>query len=63
VTFRSTRVFASDGAVLTSDSTLRFRRRDEVEADLAAHGYVLDGVRGAPERPGREFVLFARRLR
>jgi hypothetical protein len=28
VSFRSTNVFESDGAVLTSDSTLRFRSRD-----------------------------------
>ena len=34
VTFRWTGVFASDGATLTSDSTLRFRERAEVEADL-----------------------------
>ena len=31
VTFRGTYLFASDGQVLTSDSTLRFRERDEVE--------------------------------
>lgn len=61
VTFRSTVVFGSDGEVLTSDSTLRFRERGEVEADLVAQGYVLDGVRDAPDRPGREFVFFARR--
>jgi len=61
VTFRSTWVFASDGRTLTSDSTLRFRQRDEVEADLTALGYALDDVRGAPDRPGREFVFFARR--
>ena len=61
VSFRSTTVFASDGAVLTSESTLRFREREEAEADLVAHGYVLDDVRGAPDRPGREFVFFARR--
>jgi SAM-dependent methyltransferase len=30
VSFRGTVVFESDGAVLTSDSTLRFRHRDEV---------------------------------
>src|SRR5712692_2460070 len=40
VSFRSTTVFASDGELLTSDSTLRFREREEVEADLVAHGYV-----------------------
>jgi SAM-dependent methyltransferase len=61
VTFRWTGVFASDGQVVTSDSTLRFRERDEVEATLVAHGYVVEEVRGAPDRPGREFVFFARR--
>jgi len=61
VTFRWTYVFASDGEVLTSDSTLRFRERDEIEAELRALGYVVDDVRGAPDRPGREFVFFARR--
>jgi len=61
VSFRSTTVFASDGEVLTSDVTLRFRERAEIEADLLAHGYVVDEVRGAPDRPGREFVFFARR--
>jgi len=61
VSFRSTTVFASDDAPLTSYSTLRFRKREEVEEDLVAHGYVVDQVRGAPDRPGREFVFFARR--
>ena len=59
VTFRGKYVFASDGQVLTSDSTLRFRERDEIEADLVAHGYTLKEVRGAPDRPGRELVFFA----
>jgi hypothetical protein len=62
VSFRWTCVFASDGEVLTSDSTLRFRERNEVEAALVAHGYVVDEVRGAPDRPGREIVFLARRL-
>ncbi|SEN93141.1 class I SAM-dependent methyltransferase [Actinacidiphila rubida] len=61
VTFRSTYVFASDGQVLTSESTLRFRERDEVEGELAAHGYTVESVRDAPDRPGREFVFVARR--
>lgn len=61
VSFRGTCVFHADGEVLTSDSTLRFRERDEVEADLTAHGYVIDDVRDAPDRPGREFVFLARR--
>ncbi|MEW2435805.1 class I SAM-dependent methyltransferase [Streptomyces caniferus] len=61
VTFRWTYTFAADGQVLTSDSTLRFREREEVEADLSAQGYVIDDVRDAPDRPGREFVFLARR--
>lgn len=63
VTFRGTWVFASDGQVLTSDSTLRFRERDEIEAALRAHGYAVRGVRDAPDRPGRGFVFIARRLK
>jgi SAM-dependent methyltransferase len=61
VSFRSVTVFEADGAVLTSDSTLRFRDRDEVAASLAEAGYRLDEVRDAPDRPGREFVFVARR--
>lgn len=61
VTFRWTYTFAADGQVLTSDSTLRFREREEIEADLRAHGFVVDDVRDAPDRPGREFVCVARR--
>lgn len=61
VSFRSTFVFCSDGQVLTSDSTLRFRGRQEVEADLAAHGYAIEDVRDAPDRPGRELVFVVRR--
>jgi SAM-dependent methyltransferase len=63
VSFRSTVVFESDGAVLTSTSTLRFRQRDEVAASLAAAGYAVDQVRQAPDRPGRELVFVARAVR
>jgi len=62
VTFRGTCVFASDGETLTSESTLRFRGRDEVHAQLEEHGFVVDEVRDAPDRPGRELVFIARRL-
>lgn len=62
VTFRSTVVFRSDGERIDSESTLRFREREEVEADLARHGYVIDDVREAPDRPGRELVFLARRV-
>ncbi|MWA08646.1 methyltransferase domain-containing protein [Streptomyces sp. BA2] len=61
VSFRHTYILTATGEALTSDSTLRFRERAEVAATLAAHGYVVDEVRGAPDRPGKEFVFFARR--
>ncbi|MFE5854293.1 class I SAM-dependent methyltransferase [Streptomyces sp. NPDC056500] len=61
VTFRWTYRFAADGHVLTSDSTLRFREREEVERDLLAEGYVVEEIRDAPDRPGKEFVFLARR--
>ena len=59
VTFRSSFVFAADGATITSDSTLRFRSREQVERSLVAAGYLLEDVRDAPNRPGREFVFVA----
>ena len=62
VTFRGTYVFSSDGAVLTSESTLRFRERAEVEESLVAAGFAVDDVREAPDRPGKEWVFVARRL-
>lgn len=61
VSFRNSYRFLADGAVLTSGSTLRFRGRDEVEADLVAQGYRVRDVREAPDRPGREFVFVAER--
>lgn len=61
VSFRYTYRF-NDGAVITSDSTLRFRSSEEVESSLAAHGYRVVEVREAPDRPGREFVFIAEHL-
>ena len=60
VSFRHSYAFP-DGAVLHSDSTLRFRGLDEVEASLAAHGFATREVREAPDRPGLEHVLVTRR--
>jgi SAM-dependent methyltransferase len=61
ISFRSTFVFATDGAVLTSDSTLRFRPRDAVARSLLAAGFTVDAIRDAPDRPGRELVFLAAR--
>jgi hypothetical protein len=60
VSFRWSFAFAGDGAVLTSDSTLRFRSREDIADSLALAGLSLDDVRDAPDRPGREFVFLAR---
>ncbi|MFJ9389238.1 class I SAM-dependent DNA methyltransferase [Nocardioides sp. NPDC101246] len=58
VTFeRSTTI---DEEILTSTSTLRFRERDEIERDLLAHGFAVEDVRDAPDRPGKELVFLAR---
>ncbi len=59
VTFRGTLVFRSDGTTLTSDSTLRFRTRDEIVESLDATGFQVDDVREAPDRPGKENVFLA----
>ncbi|MBN1092658.1 class I SAM-dependent methyltransferase [Blastococcus sp. TML/M2B] len=61
VSFRWTFRFEADGAVLTSDSTLRFRGRAELAASLTAAGLEVEDVRDAPDRPGAEGVFLARR--
>ena len=61
VSFRMTFVLDSRSAALTSDSTLRFRSRDELADSLAAANLDVEEVRDAPDRPGREFVFIARR--
>jgi len=59
VSFLVTYVFESDGAVLTADSTLRFRGRQAVLDSLAASGFTTDEIRDAPDRPGLEWVFIA----
>jgi SAM-dependent methyltransferase len=61
VTFRWTFRFERDGAELTSDSTLRFRSREELTGSVEAAGLAVEDVRDAPDRPGAEFVVVARR--
>lgn len=61
VSFRSTCVFEKDGAILTSDSTLRFREHDEIADSLLAARFTVEEVRDAPGRPGLELVFVARR--
>jgi hypothetical protein len=61
LSFRGCYRFASDDAVLVSDSTLRFRSRAEVARSLDEAHFVVDDVRDAPDRPGREMVFLGRR--
>ncbi len=61
VTFSGTYHFEADGLRLTPTSSLRFRTKDEVTASLAGAGFVLDEVRDAPDRPGKELVFIARK--
>ena len=61
ITFESPNVFEADGSTIVARSTLRFRSRSAIEASLVASGFALDGVRDAPDRPGRELVFIARR--
>ena len=60
VRFRWTYVFENDGAVLTSDSTLRFREREEIETPLTRSGFTINSVREAPDRPGKELVFICK---
>jgi SAM-dependent methyltransferase len=61
VSFRWTYVFQSDGVVLTSDSTLRFRSRAALTDSVHRCGFHIDEVRDAPDRPKQEFVFVAHR--
>jgi SAM-dependent methyltransferase len=60
VSFRHTFRFIDGGDIVTSESTLRFRSREEITAALVVSGFSVDAVRDAPDRPGREMVFIAR---
>lgn len=59
LTFRWTYKFETDGEVIRSDSTLRFREKNEIESSLKKSGFMVREVRGAPDRPDKEFVFIA----
>lgn len=63
VSFRHSYRFSEDGAFLTSDSTLRFRSHAEIAESLKKTGYVIDSIRDAPDRPGKEWVYVAQKAR
>jgi len=61
VSFRWNYVFESDGETFASDSTLRFRSKDDIIKSLKKAGYLVNEVRDAPDRPGKEFVFIAKK--
>lgn len=60
VTFRWTYRF-DDGTDASTTSTLRFRTRDELDRSIDEAGFDAAEVRGAPDRPGKEWIFIARR--
>jgi SAM-dependent methyltransferase len=61
VTFRHTFAFKESGEVLTSDSSIRFRTREELDASLGDAGWAVIDVRDAADRPGHELVYLVQR--
>ena len=61
VSFRWTGRFLDAGEEIESNSTLRFRRLDEIRASLEQASFDVTDVRDARDRPTREFVILARR--
>jgi ubiquinone/menaquinone biosynthesis C-methylase UbiE len=61
ISFRWTYVFHEDNTTLTSDSTIRFRTVEELKRDLTKHGFSIEDIREAPDRPGKEHVVIGRK--
>ena len=61
VRFRWTHLLGEERTAVVSDSVLRFRGRAELERSLTAHSFIVDDMRDAPDRPGRELVVVASR--
>jgi ubiquinone/menaquinone biosynthesis C-methylase UbiE len=61
ISFRWTYVFHEDNTTLTSDSTIRFRTIAELTHDLTKHGFVIEDIREAPDRLGKEYVVIAQK--
>ena len=59
VSFCWTYVFESDGAIIKSDSVLRFRKKISIEQSLTECGYEVKEIREAPDRPNKEIVFIA----
>lgn len=58
--FRETFRF-EDETEMISESTLRYRNREHIEATLDAAGFEVREVLDAPDRPGRQLIFVAQR--
>jgi SAM-dependent methyltransferase len=61
VSFRWNYIFSDTGETLTSDSTLRFRQKDDIVLSLERNEFTVKEIRDAPDRPSKEFVFIAQR--
>lgn len=62
VSFRWSYLFQDSGKILTSDSKIIFRSQQEVTEDLTTAGFIVEDIREAPDRFGKEMVFIARKL-
>lgn len=60
VDFTGVLVFERDGYRVEQQNRLQFRDRGQLTRSLESVGFVVEGIRDAPDRPGREFVFIAR---
>lgn len=61
VSFRWSYNFESDNKIFTSDSTLIFRKKQEIIDTLQLVGFSIFDIRDAPDRKGDEFVFIAQK--
>jgi hypothetical protein len=62
ISFRWTYKFEGDGETLFSDSTLKFRSKDEIMSSLESAGFSIVDIRDAPDRPKKEFVFICKKV-
>ncbi len=59
ISLRHSFEFQADETLATSSSMLRLRERTEIIGSLRAAGSRVTEVRGAPERPDRDFIFIS----
>ena len=63
VTFIWTYNFKDQNEVFKSESVLRFRSKEQVVKSLQDNGFEVKDIRDAPDRPNKEFVFIAQRIK